>query len=384
MKTKITKFITRKNCPETNSSSSHSFVFSREVFQGEDLLLSTQTISPSLMSDGKKVAIFDGRTDSYEPSNSRRVNDSRSKALYAFGAARVNYGRDKGKKKLEEIKKVIIETLKIDEVKVSHWNDIEIDHQSHDTLKIVLESGYEGIKEFIFNPRVYLFLLWDSEDCYDNPIFDVCKGIFNFEVSIKFPIKVEKFLSTPELQEIEFTKLSRNYPTTGILLDICNDIMYENELISYSSTTGSMTEIIQDPARKYVGRFDDFTEDKDDILEYLCLAGLEEDVYVVFVKSSLWGQILEKMKKSAEIPKDPTDSSTTVKYNKEFEDIFNDIRRWWRRDDEASFNKYIVKQLLRQKRLLLTKDDLNLLGLTEEDIKLFKTTIYSRETNGIF
>ena len=387
MKTRITKFITRKNCPETNSSSSHSFVFSKETLKDEDLLLSTQTIIPQIYPDlgGKSIVKFDGRTDSYEPSSSRRVNDSRSKALYAFGAARVNYGRDKGKKKLEEIKKVIIETLKIDDVKVSHWNDIEIDHQSYSTLKIILDSGYEGIKEFIFNPRVYLFLLWDSEDCYDNPIFDVCKGIFNFEVSIKFPIKVEKFLSTPELQEIEFTKLSRNYPTTGILFDIYNDIMYENDLMSYSSTTGSMTETetTQSNSRKYV-RSDDFTENKDDIFEYLSLAGLEEDIYVVFLKSSLWGKILEKIKKSAEIPKDPTDSSTSVKYNKEFEDTLNDIKRWWRGDNEASFNKYTVKRLLGQKRLLLTKDDLNLLGLTKEDIKLFKITIYSRETNGIF
>lgn len=388
MKTRLTKFITRKNCPETNSSSSHSFVFSKERLKDEDLLLSTQTIIPTIYSDGgekgKTVAEFNGSVDSYELyTHLKRVNDSRSKALYAFGSARVIYGRDKGKKKLEEIKKVIKDTLNIDEVKLTHWSDIDIDHQSYNTLKIVLDEGYEAIKEFIFNPRVWLFLLWDSEDSYDNPIFDVCDDIFNFEVSMKIPILVEKFMDEPEIQEIEFTKLSRNYPDTRVLLDIYNDIIYENDLLYYSSEAKSMIKNSFNGSRKYFALSEERTEYDPKIYEFFGLVGLEEDLYVACVNSTIWNDILENIKKAAELPKDPVNPDK-VQYKEQFLNDLNDINSWYRGNDENAKIKYIVKQIVGKYQLLLTESDLKTLGIKEEDIKLFKMTIYSRKSNEVF
>ena len=388
MKTRITKFITRRNCPETNSSSSHSFVFSKERLKEEDLLLSTQTIIPTIYSDdgekGKTVAEFNGSVDNYEPyTHLKRVNDSRSKALYAFGSARVIYGRDKGKKKLEEIKKVIKDTLNIDEVKLTHWNDIDIDHQSYNTLKIVLDEGYEAIKEFIFNPRVWLFLLWDSEDNYDNPIFDVCDDIFNFEVSMKIPILVEKFMDEPEIQEIEFTKLSRNYPDTRVLLDIYNDIIYENDLLYYSSGVKSMIKNSFKGSRKYFAAWEERTENDPKIYEFFGLVGLEEDLYVACVNSTIWNNILENIKKAAELPKDPVNPDK-VQYKEQFLNDLNDINSWYRGNDENAKIKYIVKQIVGKYQPLLTESDLKTLGIKGEDIKLFKMNIYSRKSNEVF
>ena len=114
MKTRITNIISRINCPETNSSSSHSFVFSEEALKPEDLLLSTQTLVPKVRSDGKKYIELDGIKDSYE--NGKRVNDSRSKAIYAIASARMILDGSKEKKKIEEIKEIIKETLGIDEI----------------------------------------------------------------------------------------------------------------------------------------------------------------------------------------------------------------------------------------------------------------------------
>ena len=383
MKTRLTKFITRRNCPETNSSSSHSFVFSRETLKEEDLLLSTQTIQPTITPDGgEKIAMFDGIVESYEPATLlKRVNDSRSKALYAFGSARVIYGKEKGKKKLEEIKKVIKDTLNLDEVKLTHWKDIEIDHQSYTTLKMILDEGYEAIKEFIFNPRVWLFLLWDSEDCYDNQIFDVCDGIFNFEVSVKVPLRVEKFLSEPEIQEIEFTKLSREYPTARTILDIYNDIIYENDLLYYSSQTKSIVKNTEDIDKRFFVR-EEKTANDPDIYEFLGLTGLGEDIYVTYVKSTAWDDILDNMKKAAQLPKDPHEPNK-VQYKESFKEDLDDINRWAKDMDENSLTKYTVKRILGKYRLLLTKSDLETLRIREEDIKLFKVVIYSRKTNEI-
>ena len=114
METRITKIISRINCPETNSSSSHSFVFSEEALKPEDLLLSTQTLIPKVKSDGTKYIELDGIKNSYE--KSKRVNDSKSKAIYAIASARMILTGKAAKKKIEKIKEIITSTLGIDEV----------------------------------------------------------------------------------------------------------------------------------------------------------------------------------------------------------------------------------------------------------------------------
>ena len=233
METRVTKIISRINCPETNSSSSHSFVFSEESLKPEDLLLSTQTLIPKIKSDGTKYIELDGIKDNCD-CGEKRANDSKTKAIYAIASARMILKSRSAKKKIEEIKEVIKSTLGVDEVIITRQKEFTIDHQSWNILEPIINGDEFGLKEFIFNPRIWLFLLWDSEDCYDNPIFDVCPGYFNFEVSTELPIKVKKFLEDPEIQEIEFTRLVKDYPELNHITDFVTEEIWGNGICGYS------------------------------------------------------------------------------------------------------------------------------------------------------
>lgn len=377
MEKRITKIISRINCPETNSSSSHSFVFSEESLKPEDLLLSTQTLVPKINPDGTKYIELDGIKNSYE--KGKRVNDSKSKAIYAIASARMILKSKAAKKKIEEIKEVITSTLGIDEVIITRIKSFSIDHQSYDTLAPIIKGDNFGLKEFIFNPRIWLFLLWDSEDCYDNPLFDVCPGYFNFEVSTKLPIKVKKFLDDPEIQEIEFTKLFKDYPDLGRMTDFLIEEVLGNGIIGYSEKEKAVI-INNDENSYYISTINLGTTYNDpDIFEYLGFFYKKDDLYLLYTRSTLWEKIYNNYKKLFEIP-DPSNESEKKILSEEFQSKLNEITRWMVVDNSSpGYYRTILSKLFDHK--VLDKEFLKKLKLEENDIKLFKLSIYSRQAH---
>lgn len=377
METRITKIISRINCPETNSSSSHSFVFSEEALKPEDLLLSTQTLIPKVKSDGTKYIELDGIKNSYE--KAKRVNDSRSKAIYAIASARMILKGQAAKKKLEKIKEVITSTLGIDEVIITRIKEFSIDHQSYDTLAPIINGDDFGLKEFIFNPRVWLFLLWDSEDCYDNPIFDVCPGYFNFEVSAKLPIKVKRFLDDPKIQEIEFTKLFRDYPDLDHMTDFFIEEVLGNGIIGYSENDGVVVINNDDEKSYYRSTIHlETTRNDPNIFEYLSFLYKGDDLCLLYIRSTLWEKIYNNYKKLFEIP-DPSNESREEILSEEFQSKLNEITKWMTVDFSPGYYRVILSKLFDHK--VLDEEFLKKLKLEENDIKLFKLSIYSRQAH---
>lgn len=376
METRITKIISRINCPETNSSSSHSFVFSEEVLKPEDLLLSTQTLIPKVKSDGKKYIELDGIKDSYEIG--KRINDSKSKAIYAIASARMILSSRKAKKKIDEIKEIIKETLNIDEVILTRRKDFFVDHQSQGNIESIINGDRFGLKEFIFNPRIWLFLLWDSEDCYDNPIFDVCPGYFNFEISTEFPFLVKRFLDDPVIHNIEFTRLCCEYPSLNNLKDFFYEEVRGNHIIGYSEKEGVV--IIEKDENSYYRLFDTYktTQDDPNIFEFFNFYGKGDDLYLLFVRSTLWGEIFENYKKLHEIS-DPSNDSGEKKLTEKFQKRCDEITKWIDIENSPGFYKYLLISLLEDN--ILNDKILKKIDLKEEDIKVFKISIYSRKAN---
>lgn len=376
METRLTKIISRINCPETNSSSSHSFVFSEEVLKPEDLLLSTQTLVPKVKSDGKKCIELDGIRDSYEIG--KRVNDSRSKAIYAIASARMILSGGKAKKKIDEIKEIIKETLSVDEVILTRQKDFSIDHQSQRNIESIIKGDKFGLKEFIFNPRIWLFLLWDSEDCYENPIFDVCPGYFNFEISTELPFLVKRFLDDPIIHNIEFTRLCCEYPSLNNLKDFFYEEVRGNHIIGYSEKDSVV--IIEKDENSYYRLFDTdrTTQDDPNVFEFFNFYGKGDDLYLLYVRSTLWKEIFENYKKLHEIS-DPSDDSREKKLTEEFQKRYDEITKWINIENSPSFYKYLLINLLGNN--VLDDKILKKIDLTEKDTKVFKISIYSREAN---
>ena len=376
METRITKIISRINCPETNSSSSHSFVFSEEALKPEDLLLSTQTLVPEVKSDGKKYIELDGIRDSYEIG--KRVNDSRSKAIYAIASARMILSSRKAKKKIDEIKEIIKETLNIDEVILTRQKAFSVDHQSQGNIESIIKGDRFGLKEFIFNPRIWLFLLWDSEDCYENPIFDVCPGYFNFEISTEFPFLVKRFLDDPIIHNIEVTRLCCEYPGLNNLKDFFYEEVCGNHIIGYSEKDGVV--IIEKDENSYYRLFDTdkTTQDDPNVFEFFNFYGKGDDLYLLYVRSTLWKEIFENYKKLHEIS-DPSNDSGEKKLTEEFQKRYDEITKWINIEDSLGFYKYLLISLLGNN--ILDDKILKKIDLTEKDTKVFKISIYSRKAD---
>ena len=376
METRITKIISRINCPETNSSSSHSFVFSEEALKPEDLLLSTQTLVPEVKSDGKKYIELDGIRDSYE--TGKRVNDSRSKAIYAIASARMVLSSGKAKKKIDEIKEIIKETLNVDEVILTRQKDFSVDHQSQGNIESIIKGDRFGLKEFIFNPRIWLFLLWDSEDCYENPIFDVCPEYFNFEISTEFPFLVKRFLDDPIIHNIEFTRLCCEYPGLNNLKDFFYEEVRGNHIIGYSEKDGVV--IIEKDENSYYRLFytDRTTQDDPNVFEFFNFYGKGDDLYLLYVRSTLWKEIFENYKKLHEIS-DPSNDSGEKKLTEEFQKRYDEITKWINIENSPGFYKYLLISLLGNN--ILDDKILKKIDLTEKDTKVFKISIYSRKAD---
>ena len=373
METKIIKTITRLDCPETNSSSSHSFILSIKSFDPKtDLSGPAQTLIPIETPDGKKVITLDGKKDFYE--ESKRTNSSKSKAIYLIAAARGMFSDKTAKKKIDVIKDVIKETLSVDEVLVKNAKDWTIDHQSRTTMETILKSDTNGIKEFIFNPRSWLFLLWDSEDETNNPIFDVLPGLLIYEAGLDLPILVEKFLEKPEIQHLDYYNPFRNYPSSEDVFDAISHILIENNIIGYSKSQDAMIlreeDISSFYARRYFGIYSDHIISDEDVFLPLGLVHDEENIYTVFLKSTVWGEAWEFYKNKREEKMNPSD---LYEFREEYKTVSVDPKQAANGliDHYFIYNEYIRKQ-----------SDLKLeFGIKEEDIKLIKINIRRRETS---
>lgn len=372
METKIIKTITRLNCPETNSSSSHSFILSIKPFDPKtDLSGPAQTLIPIETPDGKKVITLDGKKDFYE--ESKRTNSSKSKAIYLIAAARGMFSDKTAKKKIDTIKDVIKETLSVDEVLIKNPSGWDIDHQSEKTMEIILKSDTNGIKEFIFNPRSWLFLLWDSEDEVNNPIFDV-PGLLIYEAGFDLPILVEKFLEKPEIQYLDYYNPFRNYPSTEEVFDATSHLLIKNNITGYSKSQGAM--IIREEnistfyPRKYFGIYSDQIISDEDVFLPLGLVHDEENIYTVFLKSTVWGEAWEFYKNKRE---EKLNHPDLYEFREEYKTVSVDPKQAVNGLVDHYFidNEYIRKQ----------SDLKSEFGLKDEDVKLIKVNIRRRETS---
>lgn len=372
METKIIKTITRLDCPETNSSSSHSFILSIKPFDPKtDLSGPAQTLIPIETPDGKKVITLDGRKDFYE--ESKRTNSSKSKAIYLIAAARGMFSDKTAKKKVDIIKDVIKETLSVDEVLVKNAKDWDIDHQSRTTMETILKSDTNGIKEFIFNPRSWLFLLWDSEDGINNPIYDI-PGLLIYEAGFDLPILIEKFLEKPEIQYLEYYDPFRNYPSSEEVFDAISHLLIENNITGYSKSQDAMILRENDTTsyfhRKYFGIYSNNVISDEDVFLPLGLVHDEENIYTVFLKSTVWGEAWEFYKNKRE---EKMNSFDLYEFRKEYKDLAV--------DPEQAANGFIDHYFI-DNEYIRKQSDLKLeFGIKDEDVKLIKINIRRRETS---
>lgn len=364
-----TLFITRLNCPETNSSSSHSFALSKRSFCEEDLKASSQDLIPTITDDGKKTIILDGKVDDiyYD----KRSNSSKVKLIYTITSIDYLFSKQTAKRKRKEVLEVVKNTLNIDEISVKHFGGWSIDHQSTDTLEQLLKTeGYlDVIRDFIFNPRSWLFFLWDSEDSDDNPIFDVLEDLSKFEISLELPILIEKFKTTPEIQNIELTKKLENYPKLETFEDFHQQIQ---EKIGYKVYSESKNSFIDDS--RYVPLDGSWriilpkaeTIDDPDIFLYFTVGGFKEDLYMVYLRTTVWKETWDNLKKYLE------------KTQKDlFEEKYSEVCKWasnsWL---DSEYLDYFIDFITP-----LTEKSLGEIGISNKDIKMFKINIYTREVS---
>ena len=204
MKTRNIKVITRYYCPETNSSSSHSFVMSRERFKESDLMDGNQTLIPEIDSSGRKVITIDGSEISNFDSF-KHANDSETKLYYLLASIRYILGSKAAKDMFELISKIIKDTLKVDEVVYKNISGLQIDHESTNLLTDLVHSkDYISYQDFIFNPRIWLFFFWDCDNSEDNQSFNLCDDYFKYGLTVKIPVEVRLFESASRIDEVEF------------------------------------------------------------------------------------------------------------------------------------------------------------------------------------
>lgn len=153
----------RQGIFETNSSSSHSFSMGPEGRFNSTLVMD-------------KNGIIDVGSDLWE--DITKTNDSETKLSYLLSfawtiAGSSRYKRTKYKEKIYKVVKDFTGATQINFKPVSN-----VDHQSLDIIDPRDLVDPEFIKEFIFNPETWLYLLWDSEIVYDdfyekpNPLLD--------------------------------------------------------------------------------------------------------------------------------------------------------------------------------------------------------------------
>lgn len=361
-----TLFITRLNCPETNSSSSHSFALSRKSLCADDFKDPAQTLIPIITDSGKKIISLDGKIDELVPDFEKSSNSSKVKLMYTLRSIDFLFSESVAKRKKSEVLEMVRETLGIDEVIAKNTTRWDIDHQSTDTLEQLLktEDYLKILKEFIFNPRAWIFFLWDSEDCYDNPVFEVLEDYSKYEVSIEFPILVEKFQEAPEVQNIKFTKLSKDYPNLGMINEFYDSFQHK---LGYRVYNESFKSFIIDP--RYTPMRSGWHEVYPDAEELndpnlfipLTISGFKEDLYLVFLRSTEWVQVWKNLKEYL------------LKNDPEFEEDFDSYIKF-----DSEFSKSRLLREFIKNISPLTEKLIDTLEIDKRNIISFKINIYSR------
>ena len=391
MEKRKTKIIIRENCPETNSSSSHSFVLSREKFKPEDLKLATQTLIPGFdeKSGKSNVVVLDGLTDSYE--RERKINDSKLKAAYLIASLRYILGTQKKKEDINKVKEIIKKNTGADEVIIRNESSFEIDHQSHQVLESLIKSKDPDIyEEFIFNPRIWVYLLWDSEDDINNQIYSSSGyDYFKYEVSVKLPIVVQRFREDPRIDEIDFTILQYSYPTIKSFDDIQSMIFTSNFIEHYDDSVGGFNKIDNKDGviDRICLRRSYYNESKNDpnYYELFGVLGIGDKLHFSFIRSDLWIDVYNNLIKifpglridESDSDKFPEIEALNLIY---LERELANLRQL----SPDQYARYIVTTILNYISPLFTKSILKILGISEDNLKIFPINIYSREENYVY
>ncbi len=179
----------RHNVFETNSSSTHSISISHN----------SSGIYDTIIPDEDGVITLTGGKFGWAWES---FNDPMTKASYC-AVDRQNISSDKEMlerviKKHTGAKKVVMDfSLDYSSPTYSY-----IDHQSVGTAAEAFASD-ETLKDFIFNPKSFLFTGNDNEESPPN-FFDVDPSIkYNYELSIKDCSLTEKFISSPSEEDLK-------------------------------------------------------------------------------------------------------------------------------------------------------------------------------------
>ena len=120
------------------------------------------------------------------------------------------------------------------------------------------------------------------------------------------------------------------------------------------------------------------TNNNPDIFEFLGVLSKEKDLYLCYIRSTLWEEIYNNYKKHFEIS-DPSNESREKKYSEEFQSKLDEVTIWKRLDSSPASYKNILFSLFNSP--FLDEKLLEDLNLNDKDIKLFKLSIYSRRAN---
>jgi hypothetical protein len=304
--------------------------------------------------------------DEISPDFEKRSNSSKVKLMYTLRYIDFLFSDPVAKRKKLEVLDMVKETLGIDRITAKNTVHWDIDHQSIDTLEQLLktEDYLYIIKEFIFNPRAWIFFLWDSEDGFDNPIFDVLEDYSKYEVSIKFPIMVERFQETPEIQEIEFTEISKDYPNFSWIMGFyhsfqgkCGNKIYNESLKSFVSDPRNV------PGRSGWREVFPSAEDLNDpnLFIPLTVGGIKDDLYLILLRSTSWVNIWKNL------------HDYLSKNDPDFEEELNDYIYYNLDVSKSSLLNDFIQSVSP-----LTEKTIRALKINESDIVLFKIDIYSR------
>ena len=151
---KTIKRVIRKNFAETNSSSSHSLIIDTTDYDNSDAF--------KLNRDSKGNIIIEKKYFNWGWYKTNNVNE---KLSYVFAQIYANYG-SKISKKINQVRRIVLKFTGAPGIVYnadSVFDEFNIDHQSTDLIKQIMESN-SSIKDFIFNPKSWLYIGDDNED----------------------------------------------------------------------------------------------------------------------------------------------------------------------------------------------------------------------------
>lgn len=146
----------RKSIFETNSSSSHSFSMGPEGRFGATL---------EIDADG----VIHIPSDSWLDLGEQKTNDPQIKLSYLLSFVWTISPEDEWERYRDAVYKAVMDFTGASSIDFTP--DEDVDHQSQDIIDLRDVLNPEFVKEFVFNPDTWLYLLWDS-DCPERSYFE--------------------------------------------------------------------------------------------------------------------------------------------------------------------------------------------------------------------